>query len=320
MVTTLIESSKASSWQQSRNSAAVSSSIEHPPFGDGKRIAALNSLTSLLILRYLIGVGVGQGSFLRKQESRGSAALSLLEIRLKCVQFSEAPMTFSKLYDNPAAAVADIRDGATLLIGGATRSSEPTALLAALLASGVRDLTCVCDFADWDGSEGILQLVHAERIARIISPYPFVGDGDGVIQQQWEAGALAVEVIPQGTLAERLRAAGAGIGGVFVAAGLGTRFADGRETRTVNGVERVLESPLRADFALIRAARADTLGNLAYQGAQRGWNAVMAPAARITIAEVDTVGEPGTIDPELVITPGIYVNRVVQTLSTGERG
>ena len=225
-------------------------------------------------------------------------------------------MTFSKLYDNPAAAVADIRDGATLLIGGATPSSEPTALLAALLATGVRDLTCVCDLADWDGSEGILQLAHAERIARIISPYPFVGDGDGVIQQQWEAGALAVEVIPQGTLAERLRAAGAGIGGVFVAAGLGTRFADGKETRAVNGVDCVLESPLRADFALIRAAHADSLGNLAYQGAQRGWNAVMAPAARITIAEVDTVGEPGTIDPELVITPGIYVNRVVQAPST----
>ena len=229
-------------------------------------------------------------------------------------------MTFSKLYDNPAAAVADIRDGATLLIGGATRSSEPTALLAALLASDVRDLTCVCDFADWDGSEGILQLVHAGRIARIISPFPFVGDGDGVIQRQSQSGALAVEVVPQGALAERLRAAGAGIGGVFTPVGLGTRFADGRETRAVNGVDCVLESPLRADFALIRAARADTLGNLAYQGAQRGWNAVMAPAARITIAEVDTVGEPGTIDPELVITPGIYINRVVQTPPSNEQG
>ena len=229
-------------------------------------------------------------------------------------------MTFSKLYDTPAAAVADIPDGATLLIGGATRNSEPTALLAALLTSGVRDLTCVCDFADWDGSEGILQLAHTERIASIISPFPFVGESGGVIRKQWQAGALALEVIPQGTLAERLRAAGAGIGGVFTQVGLGTRFADGRETRTINGVECVLESPLRADFALIRAHRADALGNLAYQGAQRGWNAVMAPAARITIAEVDTVGEPGAIDPELVITPGIYVNRVVHTPPTGEQG
>ena len=229
-------------------------------------------------------------------------------------------MTFSKLYDTPAAAVADIQDGATLLVGGATRSSEPTALLAALLTSGVRDLTCVCDFADWDGSEGILRLAHAGRIAGIISPFPFVGESGGVIQEQWQAGTLAVEVIPQGTLAERLRAAGAGIGGVFTPVGLGTRFADGRETRTVNGVECALESPLRADFALIRADRADALGNLAYRGRQRGWNAVMAPAARITIAEADTVGEPGAIDPELVITPGIYVNRVVHTPPTGERG
>ena len=229
-------------------------------------------------------------------------------------------MTFSKLYDTPATAVADIHDGATLLIGGATRSGEPTALLAALLTIGVRDLTCICDFADWDGSEGILQLAQTERIARIISPFPFVGENGGVIHKQWRDGALAVEVIPQGTLAERLRAAGAGIGGVFTPVGLGTRLADGKETRTINGVECVLESPLRADFALIRADRADALGNLAYRGAQRGWNAVMAPAARITIAEVDTVGEPGAIDPELVITPGIYVNRVVYTPPTGDRG
>ena len=229
-------------------------------------------------------------------------------------------MTFSKLYDTSAAAVADIHDGATLLIGGATLSSEPTGLLAALLQAGAGGLTCVCDFAGWDGADGILRLTDAGRIARIISPFPFVGESGGIIQKQWQAGALTVEVIPQGTLAERLRAAGAGIGGVFTPVGLGTRFADGRETRAVNGVECVLESPLRADFALIRAARADTLGNLAYQGQQRGWNAVMAPAARITIAEVDAVGEPGAIDPELVITPGIYVNRVVPAPATGEGG
>ena len=229
-------------------------------------------------------------------------------------------MTFSKLYDTPAAAVADIHDGATLLIGGATLSGEPTALLTALLATGVRDLTFICDFADWDGSEGILQLAHAQRITRIVSPFPFIGESGGVIQEQWQAGALAVEVVPQGTLAERLRAAGAGIGGIFTPVGLGTRLADGKETRTINGVECVLESPLRADFALIRADRADALGNLAYQGAQRGWNAVMAPAARITIAEVDTVGDPGAIDPELVITPGIYVNRVVHTPPADKQG
>ena len=222
-------------------------------------------------------------------------------------------MTFTKLYDTPAAAIADVPDGATLLIGGAARHSEPTALLAALLQSGPGNLTCVCDFTDWDGADGILQLARAERIARIISPNPFGGDKSGLIRQQWQSGALDVEVIPQGSLAERLRAAGAGIGGVFVPVGPDTRFADGRETRTLNGVPCVLESPLRADYALIRAARADTLGNLAYQGPQRGWNAVMATAARITIAQADAVAEPGAIDPELVITPGIYVNRVVSS-------
>lgn len=229
-------------------------------------------------------------------------------------------MTFSKLYDTAAAAVADVHDGATVLIGGAARISEPTALLAALDSHGAAGLTIVCDFAGWDGSDTILKLAAAGRIARIISPNPYVGaTGDNPLEA-WDAGGVVVETIPQGTLAERLRAAGAGIGGVFVPVGLDTRFADGRETRTVNGVPCVLESPLRADFALVRAASADALGNLAYRGPQRGWNAVMATAARITIAQADTVGEPGAIDPELVVTPGIYVNRVVHTPSAGEQG
>ena len=224
-------------------------------------------------------------------------------------------MTFTKLYDTAAAAVADVHNGATLLIGGASRSSEPTALLASLYSNGVTDLTVVCDFSGWDGADGILQLAHAERIAKIISPNPFVGENGGIVHKQWQSGALDIEVAPQGTLAERLRAAGAGIGGIFVPVGLGTRYADGKETRTINGAECVLEPPLRADFALIRAARADTLGNLAYRGPQRGWNIVMATAARITIAQADTVGEPGVINPEHVITPGIYVNRVVSSQS-----
>ena len=228
-------------------------------------------------------------------------------------------MTFTKLYDTAAAAVADVPDGATLLIGGASRSSEPTALLAALHAKGAAGLTVVCDFAGWDGSEAILKLAAEGRIARIISPNPYVGASGDNLPAAWDSGGVVVETIPQGTLAERLRAAGAGIGGVFVPVGLETHYADGKETRTVNGVPCVLESPLRADYALIRAARADTLGNLAYQGPQRGWNAVMATAARITIAQADTVGEPGAIDPELVITPGIYVNRVVHTPPPGEQ-
>ena len=225
-------------------------------------------------------------------------------------------MSFSKVYESAAAAVSDIGDGATALVGGTARDSEPSGLLAALAAGGVRGLTVVCDFGGWDGADGILALARAGCIAKVIAPSPFAGIGGGILHQQWQAGLLDVEVVPQGALAERLRAAGAGIGGVFLPAGVHpagvlTRFAEGKERRTINGVECVLEAPLRADFALLRAARADTLGNLAYRGAQRGWNATMAAAARITIAEADHIGEPGDIDPELVITPGIYVNRIV---------
>ena len=229
-------------------------------------------------------------------------------------------MPFSKLYDSPDAAVADIPDGATILLGGASPHDAPTGLLAALAQSGVRGLACVCDFVsrrcadenDADSDAGVIaQLAGAGVIARIISPQPFAGTGGDILRNLRAAGRLQVETLPRGALAERLRAAGAGIGGVFVPTAPGTRFAEGRETRIINGVTCVLETPLRADFALLRAARADTLGNLAYRGSQRAWNATMAPAARIAIAEADAIGPPGSIDPELVITPGIYINRIV---------
>ena len=232
-------------------------------------------------------------------------------------------MPFSKLYDSPAAAVADIPDGATILLGGASPHDAPAGLLAALAQSGVRGLACVCDFAarrntdenevDSNPAGGgvIAQLAGAGVIARIISPQPFAGTGGDILRNLRAAGRLQVETLPRGALAERLRAAGAGIGGVFVPTAPGTRFAEGRETRVISGVTCVLETPLRADFALLRAARADTLGNLAYRGSQRAWNATMAPAARVVIAEADVVGPPGSIDPELVITPGIYINRIV---------
>lgn len=226
-------------------------------------------------------------------------------------------MPFRKVYDSAAAAVADIGDGAVVLIGGATPHSTPSGLLDALGGAGVRGLTGVCDFADADGSgDGaakIAELAGAGVISRLITPALIAsGAAGGTLRQLSKSGMLAVEIVPRGALAERLRAGGAGIGGVFVpAAGVGADAGAGPERRVVNGVDCVLQTPLRADFALLRAARADTMGNLAYQGAQRGWNAVMAAAARITIAEADCIGEPGMIDPELVITPGIYVNRIV---------
>ena len=221
-------------------------------------------------------------------------------------------MTFSKLYDTHAAAVADITHGATLLIAGAASGRGPTGLLRALAEQGAGNLTVVCDLSDWDASEALINLVVAGRVTRIISPYPIAGESGRLISELQNSNGLKVDTVPPGTLAERLRAAGAGIGGFFVPVGLATGYAHGKETRVINGVDCVLESPLHADFALLSASTADSMGNLVYGGAQRGWNSVMATAAKITIVEADKVGEPGIIDPELVVTPGIYVNRIVQ--------
>ena len=223
-------------------------------------------------------------------------------------------MAFSKLYDSAQAAVADIPDGATVLIGGVTGVNAPAGLLSALADRDVRDLTCVCD-SNYYGAEAFHRLIAAGCVSRIISPAPFGPGGTDIVQDLWRSGDLTVEVVPWGTLAERMRSAGAGIGGVFLPVGIGTRFAEGKEIRVINGVECMFEPPLRGDFALIRASRADGVGNLVYAGAQRGWNSAVVSAARIAIAEVDQVVEPGSIDPEQVITPGIFVNRIVRARS-----
>lgn len=220
-------------------------------------------------------------------------------------------MAFSKLYDSAAAAVADIADGATVLIGGASGANAPVGLMNALAEREVRDLTCVCD-SNYYGAEALHKLVAAGCVSKLVSPAPF-GPGDSdIVQDLWRSGDLTVEVVPWGTLAERMRSAGAGIGGVFLPVGIGTRFAEEKETRLVNGVECVFEPPLRGDYALLRASSADGSGNLVYAGAQRGWNSAVVSAARVAIAEVDQVVEPGGIDPEHVITPGIFVNRIVR--------
>ena len=224
-------------------------------------------------------------------------------------------MAFSKLYDSAAAAVADIPDGATVLIGGASGPNAPLGLMKALADRQVRGLTCVCD-SNYYGAEVLHRLVAAGCVSRIVSPAPFGPGGEDIVHDLWRSGDLAVEVVPWGTLAERMRSAGAGIGGVFLPVGIGTRFAEGKETRLVNGVECVFEPPLRADYALLRASRADGVGNLVYAGAQRGWNSAVVSAARVAIAEVDQIVEPGGIDPEQVITPGIFVNRVVRASQT----
>lgn len=226
-------------------------------------------------------------------------------------------MATSKVYSSPEAAVADVFDGAAILVGGFGGCGIPHALIRALLRTGVGNLICIFSASSRLDNPGkpldVVDLVAAGQVQKVISPLPFHPGAGGAVEERWRAGQLEIEVLPQGVLAERLRAGGAGLGGVFLPTGLGTRFADGKEVRTVGEQECVLESPIRADFALIRADSADILGNATYRGSHRNWGPVMAMSASTTVVEVDTLCEPGEIDPELVITPGIFVNRVVQS-------
>lgn len=223
-------------------------------------------------------------------------------------------MPASKVYTSPAAALADLSDGAVILLSGFADCGAPAGLLAALSECGVSGLTCIYAHAGPDTAEphaAVSRLTAAGQVKKIISPLPFPSGKGDVIQERWQAGDLEIEIIPQGILAERLRAGGTGIGGVFLSTGLDTRFEQGQEKRSFPGGDAIFYPPLQADFALLRAAAADTLGSLIYTGSGRNWGPVMAMAARITVAEADRIVEPGGLDPEAVITPGIFVNRIV---------
>ncbi len=227
--------------------------------------------------------------------------------------------TSRKVYPSAAAAVAGLTDGAVVVIGGYAGRGVPENLVRALIGAGAKNLTCVCQGA-WPGQDGspdrvdVADLVKAGLVNKLIAPLPFHPEHGGPVKDQWEAGVLEIEVVPTGILAERLRAGGAGMGGVFLPTGAGTRFANGNEVREIDGRDHLFQPALKTDFALLRAHAADTLGNLVYRGTQRNWNPIMAMCAAITVAEVDQVHEPGDIDPELVITPAIFVDRIVQTL------
>ncbi|MDA0733152.1 MAG: 3-oxoacid CoA-transferase subunit A [Chloroflexi bacterium] len=225
-------------------------------------------------------------------------------------------MPREKVYTTCDAALAGISNGDTVLIGGFAGCGVPRGLIAALCQKPVKNLTCVYSPGAWPDSakpSGVDQLVTNGQVKKLISALPFPPANDGIIKNAWETGQLEIEIVPQGTLAERLRAAGAGLGGVFISTGVGTRFADGKESRTFAQGDCILELPLKADFALFKADAADTLGNVVYLGAGRNWGPVMAMAATVSIAEADRVCDPGGIDPETVISSGIFVNRVVQT-------
>ncbi|GAA4783209.1 3-oxoacid CoA-transferase subunit A [Microbacterium gilvum] len=211
-------------------------------------------------------------------------------------------------------AVAGIEDGATVMIGGFGRAGQPVELIDALIAQGATDLTIVNNNAG-NGDTGLAALLAARRVRRIICSFPRQSDS-WVFDGLYRAGEIELELVPQGNLAERIRAAGAGIGAFFSPTGVGTELAEGRERREIDGRSYVLEYPIRADVALVSAYRADRWGNLVFRETARNFGPIMATAATTTIVQVDEVVPLGALDPETVVTPGIFVDRVV---AVGER-
>ncbi len=205
-------------------------------------------------------------------------------------------------------AVRDVQDGATIMVSGFGLCGNPENLIAALHRKGVKNLTLIsnnCGTTDL----GLGILLKARQIRKIVASY--VGENKE-FERQYLSGELEVELVPQGTLAERIRAGGAGIGGFYTATGVGTKVAEGKETRVIAGREYLLELPLRADFALVWAWKADTWGNLVYRKTTRNFGPMMCTAAKVTVAEAPTVLPAGELDPDLVQTPSIYVKRVVR--------
>jgi 3-oxoacid CoA-transferase subunit A len=205
-------------------------------------------------------------------------------------------------------AVALIPDGATIMMGGFGLCGIPENLIAALHRRGTKQLTVVSNNAGVDDF-GIGILLRSRQVTKMISTY--VGE-NREFERQFLAGELEVELVPQGTFSERIRAGGAGIGGFFTPTGYGTLIAEGKETRTIDGKAFVLEKPLHADFAFVKGWQGDRLGNLVYRRTARNFNPIMATAATITIAEVEQLVEPGQIDPDQVVTPGIFVQHIIQ--------
>ena len=212
-------------------------------------------------------------------------------------------------------AIKDIPDSSILMVGGFGLSGLPENCLKALLRKGTRGLTCISNNAGVDNF-GIGLLLKSRQVKKMISSY--VGE-NAEFERQLLSGELEVELIPQGTLAERIRAGGAGIPAFFTPAGVGTEVADGKETRMFDGKVYLMEHWLRADFSLVKAWKGDHLGNLIYRGTARNFNPMMAAAGKITIAEVEELVEPGELDPNFVHTPGIYVSRIFQGVGYEKR-
>lgn len=215
-----------------------------------------------------------------------------------------------KRFPSPAEAVAVVKDGDTVLISGFGEAGNPTELIHALIDQGTKDL-CVVNNNAGNGHMGLAALMEAGRVARIICSFPR-SSRSVVFQDLYAAGKIELEVVPQGTLAERLRAGGAGIGGFYTPTTAGTPLAEGKERRAIDGREHVLEHPIRAEVALIKAERADPWGNLTYRKSARNFAPVMCMAAKTTIVQVRDIVDLGAIDAEHVVTPSIFVDRIVE--------
>ena len=227
----------------------------------------------------------------------------------------------SKIADSAEAAVRDIPNGATLMIGGFGTAGQPVELIDALLEQGARDLTIVNNNAG-NGTTGLAALLGAGRVRKIVCSFPRQVDSQ-IFDDLYRAGAIELELVPQGTLAERIRAGGAGIAGFFTPTAFGTTLAKGKETRRINNRDYVLEDALTADYALIKAHMGDRLGNLIYRKTARNFGPLMASAATTAIAQVSKIVHVGELDPEAVVTPGIFVERLVEVggkLPTATKG
>ena len=215
-----------------------------------------------------------------------------------------------KVFPSAAAALEGLADGATVMIGGFGGAGQPNALIDALIEHGARDLTIVNNNAG-NGETGLAALLKAGRVRKIVCSFPRQADSH-VFDALYRAGKVQLELVPQGNLAERIRAAGSGIGGFFTPTGYGTDLAKGKETREIGGRMHVFETPIHADLALIKAERGDRWGNLVYRKTARNFGPVMAMAARLTVASVHEVVDLGGLDPEHIVTPGIFVQRIVR--------
>ncbi len=215
----------------------------------------------------------------------------------------------NRIVQSMAEAMAGITDGATILVGGFGLVGQPNALIAGLIELGVKDLTVVANNAG-GGKAGLANLMAHGRVRRIICSFPRSA-GSTVFEELYRAGRIELEIVPQGTLAERMRAAGAGIGAFYTPTGYGTKMAQGKEVREINGRPHVLEHALHGDFALVEAWQADRWGNLTYRASGQNFNPVMATAATTTIVQTQHIVELGELDPEKIMTPGIFVDRVV---------